>query len=111
MRKNVSNVSKMGTYSSLFLTIDLVWRSIADALGSISSTWYEHEEIITKLNAFRRVSELKLIQDAHSTLLSQDLFSPLVKELGFEYSDGESVDISQLRTKIIEQAAGAGDET
>lgn len=40
----------------------------------------------------------------------QDLFAPLIKELGFEYSEAESVDTRQLRTKIIEQAASAGNE-
>ncbi|KAJ3554813.1 hypothetical protein NM688_g2912 [Phlebia brevispora] len=72
----------------------LVWRSIADALASIESTWYEHEDISEKLNAFRR-----------------ELFAPLITRLGFEYPEGESVDTAQLRTKIIEQAANAGDET
>ncbi|KAJ3551896.1 hypothetical protein NM688_g4446 [Phlebia brevispora] len=72
----------------------LVWCSIADALDSIESTWYEHEDIFEKLNAFRR-----------------ELFAPIITRLGFEYPEGESVDTAQLRTKIIEQAASAGDET
>ena len=34
---------------------DLVWRSIADSLSSLSSTWYEYPDIVEKLDVFRRV--------------------------------------------------------
>lgn len=36
--------------------IALVWESIAESLTTLVSTWWEHENIITHLNAFRRVS-------------------------------------------------------
>ncbi|KAI6109871.1 hypothetical protein F5141DRAFT_1117209 [Pisolithus sp. B1] len=70
----------------------LVWDSISRNLHLLVSTWWEHEDITHGLNKFRR-----------------DLFVPLVKRLGFEYSLSDSVDISQLRTRAIEQAANAGD--
>ncbi|KAI6006003.1 hypothetical protein EDD15DRAFT_2215318 [Pisolithus albus] len=70
----------------------LVWDSISRNLHLLVSTWWEHEEIVHGLNKFRR-----------------DLFVPLVKRLGYEYSTSDSVDISQLRTRAIEQAANAGD--
>lgn len=44
------------------------------------------------------------------THILQELFTPIVKRLGFDYPDGESVDLRQLRTKAIEQAADAGDK-
>ncbi|KAI6109137.1 hypothetical protein EDD16DRAFT_1615680 [Pisolithus croceorrhizus] len=70
----------------------LAWDSISRNLHLLVSTWWEHEDITHGLNKFRR-----------------DLFVPLVKRLGFEYSLSDSVDISQLRTRAIEQAANAGD--
>lgn len=70
----------------------LVWDSISRNLHLLVSTWWEHADITHGLNKFRR-----------------DLFVPLVKRLGYEYSTSDSVDISQLRTRAIEQAANAGD--
>ena len=34
---------------------------------------------------------------------------PIVKQLGYEYPEGEPADLSQLRTTAITQAAGAKD--
>lgn len=70
----------------------LVWDSIARNIGTLVSTWWEHEAVISDLNAFRKA-----------------LFVPVVKRLGYEYSPSESVDISQLRTRAVGQAAVAGD--
>ncbi|KAI6039016.1 hypothetical protein EDC04DRAFT_2879735 [Pisolithus marmoratus] len=70
----------------------LVWDSISRNLHLLVSTWWEHEDIMHGLNKFRR-----------------DLFVPLVKRLGYEYSSTDSVDTSQLRTRAIEQAGNAGD--
>jgi hypothetical protein len=39
----------------------------------------------------------------------QTLFSPLVERLGFEYSENDSADTTQLRTLVIAGAATAGD--
>ncbi|KAI0340189.1 leucyl aminopeptidase [Trametopsis cervina] len=72
----------------------LVWSSIADSLSTFSSTWYEQPEIVTKIDAFRK-----------------ELFLPIVKRLGYEYVKGEDLDIAQLRTTAITQAAHAGDES
>ncbi|THG98505.1 hypothetical protein EW026_g3702 [Hermanssonia centrifuga] len=44
--------------------------------------------------------------DASQTL--QNLYDPLVRRLGFEYLNDEPVDITLLRTNVIEQAAAAG---
>lgn len=70
----------------------LVWDSIARNITTLVSTWWEHEAVVNDLNAFRRA-----------------LFAPIVKRLGYEYSPSESVDISQLRTRAVGQAAVAGD--
>ena len=40
----------------------------------------------------------------------QNLFKPIVDRLGYVYLLSEPVDISQLRTKAIGQAAAAGDQ-
>ncbi|KAJ8587988.1 hypothetical protein M405DRAFT_277524 [Rhizopogon salebrosus TDB-379] len=70
----------------------LVWDSIARNIETLVSTWWENEVVVNDLDAFRRA-----------------LFVPIVKRLGYEYSPSESVDISQLRTRAIGQAAVAGD--
>ncbi|KAL0066570.1 Aminopeptidase 2 mitochondrial [Marasmius tenuissimus] len=70
----------------------LPWSGISGGLRGISSVWWEHPEIIDSLDAFRR-----------------SLFAPLVKNLGYEYSDSDSVETTQLRTCAIEHALSAGD--
>ncbi|KIJ69473.1 hypothetical protein HYDPIDRAFT_24310 [Hydnomerulius pinastri MD-312] len=74
----------------------LVWDSIATNLAVLVSTWWEKKEIVEGLNNFRKAS--------------LGLFKPIVDKLGHEYSPSESVDISQLRTRAVGQAAAAGDE-
>jgi len=69
-----------------------LWRGVADGLTSISSTWFEQPDIVENLDAFRR-----------------SLFVPIVKRLGMKYLDRESIDVRQLRTVAIRQAAQAGD--
>ncbi|OBZ75470.1 Aminopeptidase 1 [Grifola frondosa] len=71
----------------------LVWESIAINIDRIVSTWWENSHVVELLNNFRN-----------------ELFVPIVHRLGFEYSDDESVDTRQLRTKAIEQAAAGGDK-
>ncbi|KAF8448022.1 leucyl aminopeptidase [Boletus edulis BED1] len=71
----------------------LVWDSIAENLALLVSTWWENEEIVQGLNEFRK-----------------KLFKPIVDRLGYVYSPSEPVDISQLRTSAIGQAAAAGDQ-
>ncbi|RDX52652.1 hypothetical protein OH76DRAFT_1553921 [Lentinus brumalis] len=70
----------------------LVWGAIASNLATIVSTWWENPHVVNMLNAFRR-----------------ELFVPLVKKYGFEYSKSDSYDVQQLRTTAIEQAASAED--
>lgn len=72
----------------------LVWSGIGDNLSSLVSTWWEHPDIVDQLNAFRR-----------------ELFVPLVKRLGYEYSDSETPDISLLRTLAVGQSTAARDPT
>ncbi|KAI0933682.1 hypothetical protein AcV5_005768 [Taiwanofungus camphoratus] len=72
----------------------LVWESVAGNLAQIIDTWWEHPHIVDALNAFRR-----------------ELFVPIVKRLGYEYSDDESVDVREMRTMAITQAAVANDES
>ncbi|KIP07998.1 hypothetical protein PHLGIDRAFT_105051 [Phlebiopsis gigantea 11061_1 CR5-6] len=69
----------------------LVWKSVAASLSTISSTWFEHPDVTNKLNELR-----------------QELFVPIVERLGFEYPEDEDVDIRQLRTTAIRQAAFSG---
>ena len=45
-----------------------------------------------------------------SDVVFQELFGPIVKHLGYEYSESESVDTKELRTRAITQAALAGDQ-
>ncbi|KDQ59543.1 hypothetical protein JAAARDRAFT_33120 [Jaapia argillacea MUCL 33604] len=71
----------------------LVWDSIANNLQVLKSTWFEHQETVDLLDDFTRA-----------------LFAPLVKRLGYVYSETDSADISQLRTKAISMAASANDE-
>ncbi|KAI0789033.1 hypothetical protein BC629DRAFT_1582206 [Irpex lacteus] len=70
-----------------------VWDCISASFSEFVSTWYEYPQILEKLNAFRR-----------------ELFVPIVDRLGYDYAKGESVDIHQLRTTAITEAANAGDE-
>ncbi|KAF8969809.1 leucyl aminopeptidase [Flammula alnicola] len=96
-------LSKAGlaTLSSSLTLVDLwknekeylVWQVIGNGVGELLSIWWEHPEVVDKLNAFRRT-----------------LFVPLVEKLGYEYAEKESRDTSLLRTLAVEQAVGAGDE-
>ncbi|KAI0050503.1 leucyl aminopeptidase [Auriscalpium vulgare] len=70
----------------------LVWDGIAVNLGMVIATWWENAYVKDTLNAFRR-----------------QLFVPIVKRLGYEYSADDSPDTTQLRTLAIEQAANAQD--
>ncbi|THH28051.1 hypothetical protein EUX98_g6136 [Antrodiella citrinella] len=67
--------------------------SMADSLEAVMSTWWEHTDIKDKLDIFGR-----------------KLFVPIVKRLGYNYPEGESVDDSLLRTKAVTVAALAGDD-
>ncbi|KAI0259094.1 leucyl aminopeptidase [Gloeopeniophorella convolvens] len=69
-----------------------VWNGIQASLTDIAGTWWEDKYINNLLDVFRR-----------------DLFVPLVKRLGFEYSSGEDPETTQLRTLAIVQAAEAND--
>ncbi|KAL1709873.1 hypothetical protein EV121DRAFT_252475 [Schizophyllum commune] len=71
---------------------NLVWETIASNLSSLTSIWWEHEDVADKLKAFRR-----------------SLFVPIVDRLGYEYSADEHPDVTQLRTLAISQSA-ASDE-
>jgi hypothetical protein len=43
-------------------------------------------------------------------IVCKDLYRPIVQRLGYEKSEGESVDTTQLRARAITQAAAANDE-
>ncbi|GJN87500.1 hypothetical protein Rhopal_000449-T1 [Rhodotorula paludigena] len=75
-------------------TENLVWQEIGDALGSISSTWWEQpQEVRDAFNKFRR-----------------ELFKPVADKLGFDYSESDDVDTVELRTLAIATEAVTGDE-
>ncbi|KAI0743398.1 peptidase family M1-domain-containing protein [Daedaleopsis nitida] len=87
--------SALGLVSSLKGETEyFVLDTIATNLSAIISTWYEHPHVVELLNAFR-----------------SDLFSPLVKRLGYEHSEADSPNVLQLRASAIEQAALAGDSS
>ncbi|KAL0580690.1 Aminopeptidase 2 mitochondrial [Marasmius crinis-equi] len=70
----------------------LPWSGISGGLRGISSVWWEHPQVGQELDAFRR-----------------SLFAPLVKKLGFEYSQSDDIDTTQLRTCAIDHAVSAGE--
>jgi len=43
---------------TFFCCIDLVWQAIANSIDDLTSTWWEHPQIVGKLNAFSRVSSV-----------------------------------------------------
>ncbi|KAL1741717.1 hypothetical protein HDZ31DRAFT_44813 [Schizophyllum fasciatum] len=65
----------------------LVWACIASNLDALSSIWWEHADIVQKLNALRC-----------------SLFVAILDRLGYEYSDADSVHVTQLRTLAVTQA-------
>ncbi|THH32969.1 hypothetical protein EUX98_g1220 [Antrodiella citrinella] len=71
----------------------LVLNSMADSVETVVSTWWENADVKKGLDALRR-----------------KLFVPVVKRLGYDYPEGESVDDSLLRTRAVSVAALAGDE-
>ncbi|KAJ3763765.1 leucyl aminopeptidase [Lentinula raphanica] len=72
----------------------LVWDGISGNLSSLAAVWWEDESIRGLLDAFRT-----------------SLFLPFVKKLGYEYPASENPDISQLRTRAIEQCLAAKEQS
>lgn len=104
-----SSVPRRGRCQPIYL--DLVLSSVGDSLDTIAETWWETDDVKAKLNAFRRVCiHIIRIATKFTYLCPQKIFSPVVERLGFEYSETESVDTRQLRTRAINTAAMAGDE-
>jgi len=60
MRKSVRTCFPLGFYLPLgsLGVLDLVWESISANLKALSSIWWEHQDVIDKLNAFRRVNPI-----------------------------------------------------
>lgn len=57
---------------------DLVWAGMAEGLSSLVSIWWEHPEVVAKLDAFRRVSCDNFLYSSVLSLppLSLDLVRP-----------------------------------
>ncbi|KAJ7472140.1 leucyl aminopeptidase [Mycena latifolia] len=103
---DVAELAKAGLtpLSSLLTLIDtwrnetnckyMVWSSVLAKIGSLIRTFADHPQIITGLRAFLR-----------------SLFAPLVQHLGYEFSQGESIDTVQLRKTAIEGASSGRDES
>lgn len=70
----------------------LVWNSIRSNLGLLRSVWYEYPDITASLSQFIR-----------------ELFGPIVRRLGYEYTDDEPSATRELRTLAISAAATAGE--
>lgn len=70
----------------------VVWASVSEALGELSSVWWEQPESVR--------SSLKK--------LSKSVWSPLIDRLGFEFPAGESPDVKELRALAFWNAGVAG---
>ncbi|KAJ7018485.1 leucyl aminopeptidase [Mycena alexandri] len=73
---------------------NMVWSSVLTNMRIILSAFWEHPHIVDSLRAFIRT-----------------LYAPLVARLGYEFPDGEPVDIVQLREVAVTGAALGGDES
>ncbi|KAL4243857.1 Aminopeptidase [Abortiporus biennis] len=71
-----------------------VWSSITSTLDAILDTWWEDQSIVDLVNKFRR-----------------EIFGPMVKKLGYESTKDEPLDIKELRTLVISNAADANEES
>ncbi|KAJ7727197.1 leucyl aminopeptidase [Mycena metata] len=74
--------------------VDMVWSSVLTNMGIILSAFWEHPQIVDSLRAF-----------------ISTLYAPLVARLGYEFPDGESVDIVLLRKAAVSGAALGRDES
>ncbi|KAJ7727203.1 leucyl aminopeptidase [Mycena metata] len=74
--------------------VDIVWSSVFNNMGIILTAFWEHPQIVDSLRAFIRT-----------------LYAPLVARLGYEFPDGEAVDIVQLRKVAVTGAALGRDES
>lgn len=62
MKKSVRVVAHfLYAYAHRLRLAVLVWGSIAGSLGSLTSTWYEHKDIVDQLNTFREVRPASFI--------------------------------------------------
>ncbi|KAJ7824168.1 leucyl aminopeptidase [Mycena olivaceomarginata] len=101
---DVSELSKasLTQVSSLLTLFDiwrnetnyLIWASMLSSFGEIAAAFEGNTEISAGLRAFIRT-----------------LFGPLVQRLGYEFPEGESVDIVQLRKTAILGAVVGRDES
>ncbi|KAJ7187123.1 leucyl aminopeptidase [Mycena filopes] len=73
---------------------DLVWSSVLTNMDIIASAFWEHPQIVERLQAFVRT-----------------LYAPLVARLGYDFPVGESVDIVQLRKNAVAGASLGKDES
>ncbi|KAF9821576.1 hypothetical protein IEO21_00422 [Rhodonia placenta] len=70
----------------------LVWTSIQSNLALLRSVWYDYPDVRASLAQF-----------------SQELYGPIVRQLGYEYTDDEPSATRELRTLAISTAATAGE--
>jgi hypothetical protein len=91
--------------------LDLVWAGVLNSFEGILRAFEEHPRLITTFRAFIRVRFIFGVSGMYSRILSwQTLFVPLVQRLGYEFLDGESVNIVELRKTAITGAVIARDE-
>jgi len=69
----------------------LTWVGISTQLGRVRKVWWDQGPIPEDLDALER-----------------NLFTPIVRKLGYEYPKGEDVDTVQLRSLAIGRASAAG---
>ena len=73
-------------------SLDLVWDSISDSLGGLTSIWWENPEVVDRVLALRR-----------------SLFAPIVEKLGYDFAESDPRDVKLLRKLAVSQAAAGKD--
>lgn len=79
MKKNVGVFDNLAL-GPLFILLysDLVWSGIAENLSGLVSIWWEHPELVNKLNAFRRVRQ----NDVQFWILGVDQRAGTLRSIG-----------------------------
>ena len=87
---------------------DLVWQGIRDNITDLSDIFWENVRTRELFREFRKVCRNPDCEN-HADVLLQSLYSPLVKKLGYDYSEADSADTKQLRSLAISGAASSED--
>ena len=110
MRKNVGAAWIILRWVELISNswIDLVWQGIRDNITDLSDIFWENVRTRELFREFRKVRGNPDCEN-HADVLLQSLYSPLVKKLGYDYSETDSADTKQLRSLAISGGASSED--